>query len=191
MYRLILNFHLALGLIITPFLIIFAISSLFISHSFVDFSSTDKKVEHIKLDLVLTDPSELANLFSKDHGIQGELENHSVDKSGKIKLLIMSPGKQSTIVIDTNTNIATVEHETQDLIGFTKTLHITSGPKSNNSGERYWDIAVLIFAILLICVLATGLLLWFYRSKDRTSGLIFLTVSTAYSIGVLCVLRIG
>ena len=186
-----LNLHIALGLITTPFLLIFAISSLFFAHNFFDLSSTEQKIEHIKLNTVLTDPSELATLLSKDHGIRGQLVNQSVDESGRIKLSIYRPGKLSKIVMNTSTSIATVEHETQDLFGFTIPLHEISGPKSDNFGEKCWDLAVLVFSVLLICVLITGLLLWLYRSKDRTNALIFLGISVTYSVCVLCVIHLS
>lgn len=191
MYKIIQNLHIALGLITTPFLLIFAISSLFIAHNFLNFSSSEKEIEQIKLNTTLTDPSELASLLSKDHEISGQLVNQSVTESGNIKLSIYRPGKLSNIVIDTNTNIAIVEHETQGLFGFTIPLHEISGPISHSLEEKYWDIAVLIFSVLLICVLITGLLLWLYRSKNKTNGLIFLGISVTYSVCVLCVLRFG
>ena len=191
MYKLIQNLHIALSLITTPFLLIFAISSFFIAHNFLDFSSYEKKIEQIKLNNALTDPSELAILFSKDHGIRGKLVDQSVDESGRIKLSIYRPGKLSKIAIDTNTSIATVVHETRDLFGFTIPLHESSGPKSDNFGEKCWDLAVLVFSVLLIFVLITGLLLWLYRSKDRTNALIFLGISVTYSVCVLCVIRLS
>lgn len=191
MYKILLNIHLALGLIITPFLFIYSISAITFSHHSLGFSVTDKKVEEFKLNSISTDPNSLADQLTEGHGIRGDLRKSSIDNTGKIKLLISRPGTRNKVMVDTKSGVATIEKETENIGGFINALHFTAGFESTAFGEKLWGLAVLLVAVSIIGVLITGLLLWLFNKKERMTGLIFLGVSITYSVSVLCVLRFG
>lgn len=191
MYKLIRNIHLVISLIITPFLFIYAISSIFFAHNFLNFLSDETTVEKFVLSSFSANPTELAKQLATTHGIQGDLKSSKVDKSGMIGLYISRPGKQYQIRLDTKSGTVTSEETTPSAFSFTKTLHTTAGFHSDDSGEWWWSVFALIVAVLLLLLLITGLILWTYRIKERKTGVIFLSVSLVYSISLLCVLRLG
>jgi hypothetical protein len=92
MYKLIRNVHLALGLIVTPFLLTYAISAAFYSHHFLNFSSKETKVEKFTLATVSKNPVEMAGLLSKEYGIRGVLRRSSINELGLMELEISRTG---------------------------------------------------------------------------------------------------
>ena len=178
-------------LIITPFLFIYAISSLFFAHDFIAPSSTRRQFETLTLSAAPTAPQELADILSSKYEITGNLQRTSIDDSGGIKLVISRPGTRYKVIANTHSNVASIETVTKNAAAFSKSLHITAGFDSEEPAQQWWGGAALIVAILMVCILVTGILLWTFRSNERRSGTIFLSASTLYCIIVLCALRMG
>ncbi len=191
MYKLIRNIHLVLGLIISPFLFIYAISGLFFSHHFLDFSSPEKTIEKFTLTSFSTDPAELAKQLSTKHAIHGQLISSKTDNLQALKLVISTTSKQHKVIVNTQTGETTNEVKTLSAFGFIKALHRTAGFPNEITSKWWWGLAVMCVAILLILLLLSGIFLWTYRRQERRTGSIFLGVSLVYCICVLCVLRLG
>lgn len=190
MYKLIRNIHLILGLTVTPFLLVYAISSVFYAHHFLDFTTTETNVEEFTLATITRNPTEMAGILLTKHAIRGSLINSSISDSGLMKLEVSRPGTFYKIDVDTNTGIAISKERTRDAIGFIDSLH-QAGFRNKNSVESWWSFAVAIVSVFLIFIVVTGIILWLFRRKDRGSGGIFLCVSLVYSISVLFILRLG
>ena len=187
MYKLIRNLHLALGLVVTPFLLVYAVSAVFYSHHFLDFSSTETTVKEFKLISVSTNPIEIADLLSKKYNVRGTLRSSYLDDSRLMKLTISRPGNSYKIVVDTDTGNMTIEEKSRDAVGFIASLH-EAGFRTKNADESWWSFAVTIVSVLLIFVVVTGIILWIYCTKDRLSGGVFLCASLVYCVTVLLVL---
>ena len=190
MYKIIRNLHLALGLLVTPFLLIYAISSVFYSHHILDFSTTETTVEEFTLTSGMKNPAEIADILLRKHKIRGTLRSSSISDLGIMKLEVSRPGSFYTIKLDTNSGIVSSEQKTKDAAGFIKALH-QAGFRNKNAVESWWSFAITVVSVLVIFIVITGILLWTYRTKDRLSGGIFLFINIVYCLTVLFVLRLG
>ncbi len=192
MYKLVRNIHLISSLIILPFLFIYAISSVFFAHHFLDFfsiSEPERNVTQFQLDPLPSTAKEISAILSESHDIRGHLQNHSVNDRGEMSLTISRAGTQYKVLVNTSSGLVTSEEETASTPGFLAELHNTAGFSNKSSEETWWGASIIIVAILLIFAVVSGFVLWAYRSQERRSGLIFLGASLAYCFCVIGVLR--
>lgn len=189
MYNTAKTLHLFFGVVITPFLLFYAISAVFIAHGFIDLSSSHIEQNSIVLERVPKQQSELLDVLRSEYGIDGKLSSAS-RSDGIWKLRIFHPGIHYKISIRPDGR-AEVEKRIFNGVGFLKELHITSGLHGESSEYFWWATAVQVTGISLLGLLLSGLVMWFFRSMDRRGGLWFLSASTLYCIVVICVLRLG
>ncbi len=192
MYKLVRNIHLISSLIILPFLLVYAISSVFFAHHFLDFfsiSEPERNAIQFQLNPLPSTPKEISSALSENHGIRGHLQSHSINSQGEMSLTISRTGTQYKVLVDTSSGMVTSKEETASTPGFLAELHNTAGFSNKTPEETWWGASIIIVAILLVFAVVSGFVLWAYRSQERRSGLIFLGASLAYCFCVISVLR--
>ena len=191
MYKVFRDIHLILGLAITPFLFIYAISALIFSFHFLGDNTVDNSIETFELAAFSGDPSNLLAVLATEYGVRGELKKSVVDDDGKVEMLISRPGSYYEISVDPNTLLLTIKENTQSVQQFITALHNLSGFDSASSAEQWWGLAVVLVAVMLAGIVVTGVALWSYNRRERRSGLAFLGLSLIYCTIVLTILRFG
>jgi hypothetical protein len=191
MYKIFRNIHLFLGLVITPFLLIYAFSALFFSFPFLSNKTVSSSVETFKLSSFPSGQTKLLSVLETEYDVRGEPDKFTVDQNGKAQLLISRPGSDYEISADPKTLLLTIKENTHSVDRFIKALHVSSGFDSKSSAERWWGVAVVIIAVMIVGIVVTGVILWAYNPRERKSGLTFIGLSFLYCTIVLAVLRFG
>jgi hypothetical protein len=192
MYKFIRNTHLLFGFLAIPFLLVYALSSVFFSHPSVDLSRIKSETSHLSLPAIPGDVHELARLLEEEHGMRGELADSAVNAETKsINLTIARPGKRYLVEANLVDNSLQVIEKTANAVHFVNVLHKTAGIAGSGIGERAWGFAVLLLAIVLTLLIGSGIWLWLLRARERRAGILFLGSSLLYGIIVFVVIRLG
>ena len=191
MYNILRNIHLFFGLAIIPFLFIYVFSALVFTLPFLSDKSVDKNNKTYEISRFSYSTEELIDMLESEYGIRGDLRKSNVKENGSVELLISRPGTYYVISIDSQKMLLNINKNTQSIERFINSLHTSSGFDSNNPAEKWWGVVVVLFAIMLVGIVVTGIALWSYNRKDRRSGLLFLSISVVYCTIVLFVLRFG
>lgn len=189
MYVLLRNTHLIMGLISIPFLLIYAVSSLFFAHSQLNPYRLHTTEAMVQLPINLSDSAQISRALTSGYGLRGELVDSSRDQNNQLHLTIVRPGKRYDVVVDESTGIARLAESTVNFAGFFGELHVTAGVADGQFPERIWGWLVLGLAICIVFITATGFLLWLRRAPERKTGAIFLLVSLTYCMTILVVIR--
>lgn len=189
MYKLYRDIHLVLGLIVTPLLLIYAISSALLAYGFIDPSKTEHTITEFKV-LELPDSSDDIELLLKTQNIKGSIQQLSQDNDKNITIKVTRLGEQHVITIDSQGN-ATNKTSGENTASFLKLLHITAGFEHEENETNWWGLAALLTGFLLLALLITGIILWSYRTTEKRTGILFLSISVLYCTTVILVLRLG
>ncbi|MFT6587139.1 MAG: hypothetical protein ACJAVU_003292 [Cognaticolwellia sp.] len=191
MYQICRNLHLAFGLIITPFLVIYAFSALIFSFHIFDNKSLKTDTTTFELSFLPNKPVDLYALLLENHGIRGQLKKSVISKNGNVELLISRPGSYYQILVERKTLLLTIKENTQSVESFIKGLHASTGLNNSDDAQNWWGLSVIFVAVMLIGLVISGVILWSYNRRDRGAGLVFLSCSFFYCITILLVLRFG
>lgn len=189
MYKVYRDIHLVLGLILTPILLIYAISSALLAYGFIDFSKTEHTTTKFK---IISPPNSLDDIqkLLKSQNIEGSLRKISHDENGNISLKVSRLGEEHILEIDEHGN-ATSKKSRENTTSFLKLLHITTGFEHEENKTNWWGLAALLTGFLLLALLITGIILWSYRTTEKRTGILFLSISVVYCTTVILVLRLG
>ena len=176
------DLHLYAGLFISPFLLIFAISTILINHTWrpSDAEATDPK-QTVQLATAMPkglDMLEKAHWVRGAVGIQGEVSNLFHD-GNTIDTQIFRPGERFAVRVDLEAGTATVTRSTTTFWDRLATLHTTPGPhlagfRGNWIFTKIWRGLVDASVALLLFSTASGIYLWLLIRSQRKTGLVVL-----------------
>jgi len=189
MYKLYRDIHLVVGLIVTPLLLIYAISSVLLAYDIIDPSKTQHTVTKFKVSELPNSSIDIDKLL-KARDIKGSLKKLSKGQDGSITLEVARLGETHVIKVDPQGN-ATNKKSSENTAGFLKLLHLTAGFEHSENETNWWGLAALLTGFLLLALLITGIILWSYRTTEKRTGILFLSISAVYCTTVILVLRLG
>ena len=190
-YQIIKDLHFYIGLFISPFIIIFALSALVLNHNFTDwqddwqvwyFSVNDKVDKTARFTIPIPDNSDID--YAKDIlsqiDISGEIANVFGD-SIQMYIPVTKPGHRISIRADLLAGIAYIHEEKTNFWKRLIWLHKTPGPHNANIRGNWiytkiWGSLADFFVIFLLFSSITGIILWYYFKSERAIGLIALLI---------------
>ena len=186
-YRWTRDLHLYLGLFISPFVLVFAVSVLFLNHAKIDTSAgtTTETFRDVTIPPGLEgargrDAVERARTIVDQVGVAGEIGFVRYNaRAQRIVIPVARPGLDVVVDVDTATRTATVARRHTGLLESTAYLHKSPGPhnadlRGNWLWTRAWRHLADAIVYLLLFVSATGLYLWFAIRAERRVGLALL-----------------
>ncbi len=198
-YRLVRDLHLYVGLFVSPFVLVFAISVVFLVHTwrpeFASGASTTRVVSALPL------PRDLQTLSGRPliealkpalekAGVQGEVGfvRHMVNEQ-KLIIPVSIPGRETTVTIilaSGEANIVTHETGVADAL---VTLHKSPGQhgpdiRMNWFFMRAWRWMADATVYLILFVSLSGVYLWYVLRAERTVGLILLSAGALSLFGM-------
>ncbi len=193
MRRWIRSTHLALSVAVTPFLALYALTSLWMAHPPLNPSSERQEVVELgTLQVSPDDASAIADLLRAEHGLQGRLLAHDLQGPGPWTLTFGRTGEWSQVVLDPGTRQATWTRHHANRPGLLISLHESAGfGEGRSAAERLWGGLVLGVGLALVGIVCTGIPLWWQRRSERRPGAIVLGLSALYAIVVLGAIRFG
>lgn len=188
-YVLLRKLHLALGLFVLPFALLYAVSAFEMAHRFVIRTSETKRSFEVTLEpsrRASTPEGALAAL-EVAASVRGEIKSASRE-AGVLVLEIARPGTYYEVRLREGRYASVTEHRS-DTLGFLNRMHHAAGLWSPLPEKVLWGALVLVVSAALLLLGITGLLLWLARKAERRAGLLFLATSLAFCVGLLLLIR--
>ena len=183
-YRWTRDLHLYIGLFVSPFVLAFAVSVLFLNHAKLDTTAVESvtTVHNIRIPSGLDAAKgrqavDLARQIVDQVGVSGEIGFvRYVRNDQRFLIPVTKPGVETVVTVDTSTRTATVTRRVTSVLESAAYLHKSPGPHNVDlRGNWFWTQAWRWIAdgtvYLLLFVSATGLYLWFAIKADRRAGL--------------------
>ena len=198
LYRWIRDLHLYCGLFISPFVLVFAISVLFLNHAKIDPNGwTDvRPPQTIRVPSgVDSAQGPAAILLAKDVlsqvGLTGEIGfTRYVRKTQHFIFPVSKPGLEANVDLDINTGTAVVSRRRTGLLEAFGYLHKMPGPHNVNiRGNWIWTQVwrpftdATIYLTLFISV--SGLYMWYVLKAERRIGSALLTAGAVSFFGMI------
>src|SRR6266704_2145107 len=198
-YRIIRDLHLYLGLFISPFVLVFAISVFFLVHSWrpriTSETSTTRVVSALPLPGGLQTLSgrpliEALKPMLEKADVHGEVGfvRHLV-KEEKLIIPVTIPGRDTTVTISIASREATILTRETGLANALVTLHKSPGQHGPNIRMNWfymrawrWMADATVYLILFISV--SGIYLWYVLRAERSVGLILLFAGSVSCFGM-------
>lgn len=181
MYRQIRNLHLYIGLFISPFLLIYAVSVFFLNHNWKPWSEAE--TETISYNISVPDEEnsrELARLIMQQLNLTGEMSwvNYN-QNSNLISFPLDKPGLNKVIRANLSEGTAEVERQYTGVWDAMVFLHEMPGShlvsiRGNWIYVRIWGWLADITVYFILFVTASGVYMWSVMKAEEKTGLIFL-----------------
>jgi hypothetical protein len=198
-YRVIRDLHLYLGLFISPFLLVFAMSVFFLVHSWLpkigSMIATKRVVSASPLPEGLQTLSgrpliEALKPLLEKAGVRGEVGFvRRVVKEEKLVIPVIIPGREMTVNLSLGNGEATIETRETGLADALVTLHKSPGQHGADIRMNWfymkawrWMADATVYLILFISV--SGIYLWYVLRAERAAGLILLCAGALSFFGV-------
>jgi len=188
-YRVTRDLHLYLGLFISPFVLVFAVSVFFLVHSwlprFGSVTSTKRVVPTSPLPEGLQTLSgrpliEALKPVLEKAGVRGEVGfvRHMV-KEEKLVIPVIIPGRETTVSLSLGNGEATIETRETGLADALVTLHKLPGQhgpdiRMNSFYMKAWRWMADATVYLVLFISFSGIYLWYVLRAERAVGLLLI-----------------
>jgi hypothetical protein len=198
------DLHLYLGLFISPFVLLFAISDFFLVHSWIPGAAGNRDVStalvsNLKL------PPDLDRLSGRplvdalhplldQLGVHGEVQNvRRFPREHRLDIPVTVPGRETSVVIDLDSHSAQIKRRTTGVWDAMAVLHKAPGPhltaiRMNWFMFRVWRWLADATAYLMLFISVSGIYLWAVLRAERRAGLILLAAGAFSFFGIVYVL---
>lgn len=191
MYRIIRTVHLLLASFSLPFLVLYAISAVQMSHStWFDMKPVVLERE-VPLEPGRTDARSIAReIMDRERDVKGELSNVQAADSG-IALRIVVPGTVHEVRYDRTSGIARVKTSVGGVMVMLNRLHHWAGFWHEPLTMKLWAAAVAVVSTALLLLGVSGLYMWFTRRSERALGIALLAVNVIVAVTLMTWLRVS
>ncbi len=191
MYKIVRNIHLLLASFSLPFLIMYGVSAVQMSHS-AWFQMKPAVHEHeLSITAGLTDARAIAReIMDRERALKGEVSNIQPNDTGVV-LRIVVPGTVHEVRYARGSGVARVKTSVAGVMGRLNRLHHWAGFWHEPVSMKVWGFAVAIVSTALVLLGASGLYMWFTRRSERRIGVALLGINLAFAITLLTLLRIS
>ena len=184
LYRWTRDVHLYVGLFVSPFVLVYAVSAILLNHAYLPWGGQDARpAETRTVRVAVTDAEDglaVARQVRAQVGVRGEIGFVS-RKAGSPRLgfPIETPGRTTHVRVDLATGMTTLERRDTGVWDATIWLHKMPGPhnvklRGNWVFTRLWSWLADGTVYLLLFLSATGIYLWTVLKAQRRTGLLFL-----------------
>lgn len=180
------NVHLLLGLFCSCFVLMYAFSSLQMSHN--SWFPTKPIVTESQSKLPPHLDARVASRLLMDQGLRGEMMQVKLSTTN-IQFRIQRPGTVYEIAYDLQSGQTQVKTSRVGLVGMLNRLHHINGLRHDYALLNLWSSALLFTSLTLIALGLTGICLWFKFYKERFIGGVILALSLTYGLGLILLMR--
>jgi hypothetical protein len=193
------DLHLYLGLFLSPFLLLFAISTIFLVHSWIPGTPPPATTRTANDPLM---PANLDLLGGRDQvnaihgvldrlGIYGEIGFvRRVAKEHRLIVPVAVPGRETTVDLNLETRSAAISQRVTGVADALIYLHKMPGPhnqniRGNSSFLRIWRWLADGVVYLVLFISISGVYLWAVLRAERRIGLTILSAGAASFFGII------
>jgi hypothetical protein len=191
MYQTIRTLHLLFASLALPFLVMYGVSAVQMSHG----SWFDMKPAVTERTLMLAPGQADARAIAREAmehvpEARGELQNVQATPAG-VNLRIVIPGTVHELRYDRATGDTRLKTSVGGVMVMLNRLHHLAGFGRDLTSMNLWGAAVVAVSIALLLVGATGIWMWFLRRTERTTGLALLAINLAFAVTMIVLIRRG
>jgi hypothetical protein len=200
-YRLTRNLHIYAGLFVSPFVVVFAPSVIFLNHAWLPWSGQSvafARADSVTIDVPpIEDNLELAREVRARIDLAGEIDFTSRDlRTNRLMFPITRPGQRTNVRVDLETDAVIMRTRYTGAWDAMVYLHRMPGPHNVAIRGNWWITGVWGWladstVYVLLFLTATGIYLWLTVRTERKAGLIFLLAKPRQSVAESCLARIG
>lgn len=189
MYRWFRTTHLVVGLLAFPFVLMYGISAVQMSHG--DWFSMQPKVTETTVTVAPPDGNDgrvLARALMDQYHLRGELQQVNATDTG-YKLQVVRPGTVYQISYSSETHQARIRTSVAGFMGMMNRIHHLAGVHRSSMLVNIWGGWVIAVSLGLIILGLTGIYMWFTFYNERKIGFILLAISLGYSLTLILLIR--
>ena len=189
MYSTIRSVHLFLASIALPFLLMYGLSAVQMTHNgWFDMKPVVTE-QTLSLPKNLTEPRWIAHeVMDRAPAARGELQNIQYTNQG-ITLRIVVPGTVHEVRYTPATGATTLKTSVAGVMGMLNRLHHAAGLAHDVTSLNMWGWAVAVVSLALVLVGATGLWMWFLRRTERVLGAVLLAINLTFALVLIVLIR--
>ena len=191
MYKIVRNIHLLLASFSLPFLIMYGVSAVQMSHPAWFQMKPVVHERELSITAGLTDARAIARaVMDRDRAVKGEVSNIQPNETG-VGLRIVVPGTVHEVRYERASGVAHVKTSVAGVMGMLNRLHHWAGFWHEPVSMKVWGVAVAIASSALVLLGVSGLYMWFTRRSERRLGIALLGINLVFAITLLMVLRLS
>ena len=198
-YSLVRNLHLYIGLFLSPFVMVFAVSVILLNHPDIPLGAPlEFQARTLKVEL----PPGIDKLEGmgrvqqvrpvlRQAGVQGEIGfiSHS-NREGKLIIPVSRPGYEATVKVALSNGLASITERRTGLWDSLIFLHKMPGPHLINIRGNWWVVRAWAWfadgtAWLLIFLSVSGVYFWAVLRSERHLGLVLMGGGAISLLGAL------
>jgi hypothetical protein len=189
MYSFLRNLHLLLASLALPFLLLYGLSAVQMSHN----SWFDLKPAVTERPLTLTPGQSDARAIAREvmervPAARGELQNIQTTPAG-VTLRIVLPGTVHEVRYARATGATQLKTSVGGTMVMLNRLHHMAGLSHEVTSLKVWGAAVVVVSVALLAVGATGIWMWFLRRSERAAGAVLLALNLAFAVVLIVLIR--
>lgn len=190
MYSTLRTVHLLLASLSLPFLLMYGVSAVQMSHG-AWFTLTPAVRESVlSLPRDLADGRAVAREATvRATDVRGELTNVAIGEEMTLRLVL--PGTVHELRYRRETGETRVKTSVSGTMGMLNRLHHAAGLWHEPQPLQLWGVAVAMASVALLLLGASGIWMWFVRRAERRLGVVLLTVNLAVAVALLVAMRLA
>ena len=191
MYKIVRNIHLLLASFSLPFVVMYGVSAVQMSHSAWFQMKPAVHEREMSITAGLTDARAIARaIMDRDRTVKGEVSNIQPNDTG-VGLRIVVPGTVHEVRYERASGVARVRTSVAGVMGMLNRLHHWAGFWHEPASMKVWGFFVAIASTALVFLGASGIYMWFTRRSERRLGIALLAINLVFAITLLTLLRIS
>ncbi len=190
-YRWSRQLHLYLGIAVSPLLLVFAISTIFLNHGVTPKPVEERSTVLLELDEELRGPA-LVESVTSQLGLTGEVVGRGQERNGKTVIRVAKPGNAKIITVDLEKSEALIVNRSFGLLDTLRYLHLNPGPHKHPDWvfSKLWGWVADTTVYITLLLTLTGLYLWAVLKTERRAGLVALGTGAFAFVAILYALLV-
>ncbi|HVW86864.1 MAG TPA: hypothetical protein VHB50_19395 [Bryobacteraceae bacterium] len=184
-YKFLRHTHLILGLLLFWCVMMYAVSAVQMAHAI---RVTPVVTESDVMATPGLDARQVASELMESKGLSGEMGKVTTLPGG-YGFALTRAGGETRITYDRSTGKTHLRVSDTGVWGVLNRLHHFHGLRNPSGVRNLWGWTVLITSLGLLALGATGIYMWFKLYKERTIGVVLLSLNLVVSLGLLIALR--
>ena len=183
-YRSIRDLHLYVGLFASPFVVVYAVSVIWLNHAYLPWGGSSAPKSASRTMPVRVHDSDnglaVASQVREQIGVRGEIGYVNRKPGGKtLNFPIEIPGRRTNVRVDLATGVATIGEQATGIWDATIYLHKTPGPhnvklRGNWVYMRLWKWLADATVYFVLFLSVSGVYMWALIRAERRIGLLCL-----------------
>jgi hypothetical protein len=193
------NLHLYIGLFLSPFVLLFAVSAVLVNHPWIPLGPTRDLPARSALVAVphgieaagAVERVQRSRQVLREIGMSGEIGPVTISsRERRVSIPVSRPGWESSVNVNLETGVASIEERKTGFWDALVYLHKMPGPhlasiRRNSPGLRSWAVLSDATVWLLLFLTLSGIYLWVVVRSERLPGGIFALSGAATLVGIV------